>query len=142
VIISRHWHGKHISAQRYTETTVEDTVLFAAIARQRHGKLVFTAANQCATLEDPLKIMFSLQPVPRLQQPVNLCFADQQWQFVVNHIISIVNGCHLRMTEDYRIANRRMYVCVCVPARTVVIIILLSFFGPLRYVTIGYGNSQ
>jgi hypothetical protein len=76
VVISRHWHGKHISAQGYTDSAVEDTVFFAAIARQRHSKLDFTAANQHATIEEPLKMVFSLQPVTRLyvedQQPVSL----------------------------------------------------------------------
>jgi hypothetical protein len=76
VVISRHWHSKRISPQGYTDSTAEDTVFFAAIARQRHSKLVFTAANQGATIEEALQMVFSLHPVPRLydkdQQPVNL----------------------------------------------------------------------
>jgi phosphosulfolactate phosphohydrolase-like enzyme len=66
VVIARQRHGKHVSAATDTDTAIEDMVFCAVIAVQWHGKHVSAATNQHATIEEVLKMVFSLQSVPRL----------------------------------------------------------------------------
>jgi hypothetical protein len=54
--------------------TTQDVVFYAATAKQRYGKHMSAAMNECATVEEPLGAMSSIQSM------LKLYIEDQQQQ--------------------------------------------------------------